>query len=156
MLTPVALAVPAAAQAATTAAAPSTTHGKTVSMHGVNARAHPDTCTGTSHVGVGAHPNSHAKGQFWQTRFGPGSICIGTVDVSLFFTKTFSKEASVSVRSTAGGQLFYGVEEVHGTTGHWAAGGAFPIKSVFTGDAAIGLSVCIMSQYDGGKKNCAP
>jgi hypothetical protein len=153
MLTPVALAVPAVAQAATTTAASSTTQGKTVSMHGVGIRVHPDTCTGTNHVGIGAHPNSHAKGQFWETRFNPGSVCIGTIDVSLFFTKTFSKSASVTVNSVQGTQ-FVGIEEVHGTAGHWAAGGAFPVKTIYRGAGVVDMSVCIASQFDGGKKNC--
>jgi hypothetical protein len=154
MLTPVAMAmaVPAAAQAATTTA-PRAPHSKGVSLHPVRVTRVPDVgCTGVSPFHINASPNSRMKGHGWETRHNPGSVCVGTVVASTKFTKNICKSVFAStyelgtIVATETGFLC-------GTTGQEKSS-AFGFHSLFTGAGAVDVSVCVGSEYDGGHLNC--
>ena len=152
VLAPVAMgmALPAAAQASTshgTAAA----RGKSVSLEPVQARVTPDSCTGTNPFTIGRTPNSHLRGHGWTTRYNPGSVCVGTVDYSAYFTKNICKSTWVKVKTPAA-TLFTEGTYLCGTTGHWKST-TDAIHRVFNSSpGVVSLRICIGSQY--GKSNC--
>ena len=146
-LTPVVMgmATPAAAQASTSHGA-AATPGKTVSLRPVQ----PDTCTGDNPFHIASTPNSHLRGHGWDTRYNPGSVCIGTVDFSVYFTKNICKSTWVKVKSIQG-TIFTEGTGLCGTAGHWKAS-TDAIHRKFTGAGVVSLRVCLGSQY--GKSNC--
>jgi hypothetical protein len=141
-LAPAALgfALPTAAHAAT---AGPTTGGsvKAVSMHHTNA-APAAGCTGTTAFTIPTQ--GEVRGHGWRTANG-GSDCIGTIVVSLKFTKgtaanKFCKNAIASVSAT--NQDYGKSHQVCGTAGNWVHTSFSVHKHFF-----IPFNVCASSTY---------
>jgi hypothetical protein len=147
-LAPVAIgmALPAAANAATSAGAPSGV--KTVSLHhsGIRTVAAAVGCTGNTRHNF---PQSgHIAGHFWATPH-HSSVCIGTVVVSLFFTKSFCKSAQASVIGGTQSTDIRKHRTICGVNGEWVTT-SFSIHTLWDQD----VSVCATSQYGGNHMPC--
>jgi hypothetical protein len=146
---PMALAAPAA-HAATAglanAGVKTVTTGKTVSLHpAVGAIPLTPNCT-TSKEGHFPATNSHIRGRFWY-REHSGKVCIGTAEISLFYTKNITKWAKY-IFSSAGFGAKSGKRSKAGTTGHWTEF-TWSVNKTLTEDETTTISA--FSQYSGGK-----
>jgi hypothetical protein len=159
---------------ATATAGGTTSHTKTVSLH--HARTAPLTtlaassspAPSTSKAAPGASPgvaaagctgadefflpkSGHIRGHGWFTanRLPYPSTCIGTVTVSLYFTKTFCKSTYVSVTDGAAARHNFGPHRMCGQANHWDHTN-FGIHRWFVADD----TVCAFSTYGGNHKAC--
>jgi hypothetical protein len=123
------------------------------------AQAHASTspnatgCTGTIRGNIPANPNTHLRGHFWYTQHG-SHWCIGTVDASMFYTKSVCKVESIEVLGGPGGHSLY--------NHRWANTCATPsvwrsftvgVHRSFQNAPDGQLAVCLNSTY-GTKADC--
>jgi hypothetical protein len=139
------IALPAAHAATAGPAAASVAKAKTVSLH--HTAATPDAgCTGSAEFNI--PQDGQVRGHGWQTNHN-GSRCVGTVVVSLHFTKgtaakKFCKDAIASV--SANNRDYNKSHQVCGTAGNWVHT-SFSVHENFT----IPFAVCASSTYAAGR-----
>ncbi len=98
--------------------------------------------------------NGNVKGHGWYRLAAfHSTTCVGTVDVSLYYTKgtlnnPFCKNASLTIRSSppAHADLWHRTKQVCGYAGSWAKIG-FAVQTSFSHGLNGSVSVCARSTY---------
>jgi hypothetical protein len=104
-----------------------------------------ETCSITSAFSIPKADN--VRGHGWHEDF-----CVGTVDVSLYYTKgslynPFCKDASLEIRSTPGrARLWHGEKQLCGYAGYWNKY-PFRVYSSFVNNVESYISACARSTY---------
>jgi hypothetical protein len=102
----------------------------------------PDTCTGTTGFNIPkSSPNPNIKGHGWYTEEANNTECIGTVKVSMYYTKNVCKWARLLVGSGAG-QYVGSTGSYCGHKSYWYIW-SFGVHKIYPN----GTYVCARSRY---------
>lgn len=116
-----------------------------------NAAVPVSNCGGNKYLTI--PQNGNVKGHGWYTvGIFDSTTCVGTVDVSLYYTKgslnnPFCKNTSLTIRSSpTAGNLWHRKKQLCGYAGSWEKIG-FAVQTSFWHGSSGAVSVCARSTY---------